>query len=286
MSVKAEKNKNSRLAKNFHRTFIPERPYVGALLNYVAGVDSVYDLETIAQATGIPTGKSSGKAIPTADYAIGMGLVKVNPEQGGQRTMSLTNFGRKVYLEDRSLGEELTQWLAHLFLCNKVTGAELWYQLFWNAYGVFGAKFPYENAIQWITQIIGAKDGGKSASPILRMYQEVNSFAVCGALVVEEGMAFRKKAPLNGAYSIGYAAWMAELLERSGRMVGQLTVDDLESECGFRSLTCWTMLESQSVLGEMESRGLITLDRHMSPWIVSFKESAAQYWNRLFEEFI
>jgi len=223
---------------------------------------------------------------PTADYAVGMGLVKLNPEENGQRTMSLTNFGRKVYLDDRSLVEELTQWIAHFFLCNKLTGAELWYQLFWNSHGVFGETFPYDNAIQWITQIIGAKDGGKSASPIQRMYQEVNSFAVCGALTVENGTAFRKKAPLNGEYSIGYAAWMAEILEHTGRMTGQLTVDDLDSECGFRTLTCWTAAESQRVLGEMESRGLITLDRHMSPWIVSFKDSAPQYWNRIFEEFI
>ena len=70
MGTRVKKVKNNRLAKNFHRTFIPEKQYLGAILKYAAE-SGPYDMQAIADATGIPTGKSSGKAIPTADYAIG-----------------------------------------------------------------------------------------------------------------------------------------------------------------------------------------------------------------------
>ncbi|WP_176015020.1 hypothetical protein [Victivallis sp. Marseille-Q1083] len=47
------KNKSKRLARNFHRTFIPEKQYLGALLKYAAD-NGELDMQAIADATGIP----------------------------------------------------------------------------------------------------------------------------------------------------------------------------------------------------------------------------------------
>jgi len=173
-----------RLAKNFHRTFIPERQYLGAIIKYAADSGS-YDIEAIADSTGIPTGKSSGKAMPTADYAVGMGLARLQSVGTGKEKrfdLILTNFGRAAYLGDRFLQEEMTQWLAHFHLCNQYKGAELWYQLFWNGSRTFGNTFGYEDFIRWLTTETRANDIGKALSPTLRMYAEPASFAVCGAL--------------------------------------------------------------------------------------------------------
>jgi hypothetical protein len=289
MAAKSKKTKSERLAKNFHLTFIPERQYLGAMLKYAAN-SGFYEIHAIADETGIPTGKSSGKAIPTADYAVGMGLARLQQfgdKKDRQYSVVLTNFGRAVYLGDRFLQEELTQWIAHLYLCNKTTGAELWYQLFWNSAKSFGNDFSYDDFLKWVITETGAHDAAKALSPIFRMYEEAASFLTSGAVRLEESRVIRRKAPINDAYAIGYAGWLSDLIERSGRLTeNQLTVDDLEDVCGFRSVTGWTLSESQQVLGHMEDKGLISIDRHMQPWIVCFKQSSAQLWTRIYEEFI
>lgn len=289
MAIRTKNAKATRLAKNFHLTFIPEKQYLGAILKYAAN-SGRYDLQAIADETGIPTGKSSGKAIPSADYAVGMGLARLQQfgeKRDKQFNVVLTNFGRAVYLGDRFLQEELTQWLAHMYLCNKFQGAELWYQLFWNGSATFGHEFLYEEFLKWVTTEIGANDAAKALSPTFRMYGEAASFAICGAVRLEGSCVVRKKAPIDPTYAFGYAAWLCDLLEQSGMSTeDQLTVDDIEDVCGFRSITGWSLAESQEVLSIIEDKGLISIDRHMQPWIVCFNMGSAQLWTRLYEEFI
>lgn len=119
---------NTRLARNFHRTFKPERSYLSALLRYAAAGKGG-TLMDISRHTGIPTGASSGKVQPTIDYCTGMGLLQ---PQKANNTYSflLTPFGRTVLNEDPFLSEPVTQWLAHLQLCHPRKGADLWFQIF------------------------------------------------------------------------------------------------------------------------------------------------------------
>ena len=274
-----------RLAKNFHRTFIPEKQYLGALLKYAAG-NGAYELQAIADATDIPTGKSSGKALPTADYCVGMRLVTLTNGEGKRQILSLTDFGRTVFLEDKFFREELTQWIAHLFLCSKLHGAEVWYQLFWNGATVLGNEFSRERAMTWLGTMIGGKDVTKAVAPALGMYDNEASFALCGAVHVDGDLVVRKSAPLKPSFAFGYATWLAQGMEEIGRAGTQVTVDELETICGFRSLTGWSLSESQQILAMMEQRGIIAVDRHMTPWIVCFKSQSNLLWNRLFEELI
>jgi hypothetical protein len=286
MGLKQEKQaSNSRLAKNFHRTFMPERQFLGALLKYAAG-NGTYDLQSIADATGIPTGKSSGKALPTADYSMAMGLVKFKSAANKPAELCLSDFGRIVFLEDKFCREELTQWIAHCFLCNEATGAEVWYQLFWNGAPVFGNAFSRSQATAWLETMMGGKDATKAVAPAFSMYDSEASFAQCGALHVNGDAVFRKSPPIKPSYRIGYAAWLSQCVEDAGRGGAQVTVDELERLCGFRSITSWSLPESQQVLAFMEQKGLVSVDRHMHPWIVCFKFPSRQLWNRLFEEFI
>lgn len=272
-----------RLARNFHRTFIPERQYLGALLKYAAE-EGLYDLQAIADSTNIPTGTSSGKALPTADYCRAMHLVVLNKNDGKER-LELTTLGRTILLEDKFFMEPLTQWISHLFLCNQKDGAETWYQLFWNGFEILGECFEEEFLFKWICPILNVSDL-KSLSPIFRMYSDDSSFAKCGAIQQHGSRYVRKKAPVEEAFAIGYAAWLVEAIEANGRHGAQVTVDELENFCGFRSITGWTLAESQQVLGLLEQKGLFSIDRHMRPWIVCNKQTAEELWKRLYEDFI
>jgi len=59
---KNDKEIASRLPRNFHKTFIPERQYLNSILRFAARGASG-DIQKIAAETGIPTGTSSGKSI-------------------------------------------------------------------------------------------------------------------------------------------------------------------------------------------------------------------------------
>jgi hypothetical protein len=81
---------------NFHQTFIPERRYVSSLLQYAAS-GSKGTLDEIAEQTGIPMGKSSGKAHATIDYARGMNLIELaSLEEKLVKKPTLTSFGAIV----------------------------------------------------------------------------------------------------------------------------------------------------------------------------------------------
>lgn len=272
-----------RLAKNFHRTFAPERQYLGALLKYAAG-DGLYAKDAIAESTGIPTGKSSEKSMPTADYCRGMGLVALRKVDNIQHLI-LTDFGRTVYLEDKFFREELTQWLAHLFLCGK-NGAEVWHQLFWNGNTVFGMRFSYASCLNWLGSMLGGKDVETAISPAFRMYVNETSFTACGAIAVNGDDVERQTAPIKPEYACGYAAWLAQGIGAVGRGDSQVSVDELEEICGFRSVTGWTLPQSQETLSILERKNLASIDRHMIPWLVSFHHTSAALWPRLYEDFI
>jgi hypothetical protein len=283
MADRAPKVRNSRLARNFHRTFAPEKQYLGKLLQYAAG-NGVYDMQAIAVATGIPTGVSSGKALPTADYCIGMGLVKAEKVDSVE-TLTLTTFGRTVLLEDKFFREPITQWLAHLNLCDKVSGAEVWYQTFWGSTSVLGVEFTKNSLNEWLCSVLRISKQN-ILGPTLRMYEDETSFSACGAVSTSGETILRKKPPRAPSFAYGYAAWFAASIERAGRAGSQITVDELEDFCGFRSITQWNVQESHELLSILEQKGLISVDRLMRPWIICMKHSAESLWKRLYEDFI
>lgn len=279
--------KAERLAKNFHRTFIPERRYLGALLNYAAD-GGAYEIQKIADATGIPTGASSGKSIPTADYCRGMGLVSLvkAASKDDDSTLALTPFGRTVFLEDKFFKEPFTQWLAHLRLCNQWRGADTWFYLFCESTPVFGNRAGAEDMLKWLSPLIGGKDPETAVSPTIRMYAEEASFADCGAIVREKGNLIRAVAPIRPEFAFGYAAWLAECMELAGRGEGQVSIDELETQAGFARISGWSPSDVQQVLELLERKRLVEVDRHMHPWLVRFLYPSATLWPRLYEEFL
>ena len=285
MAVK--KQKIDRLAKNFHRTFIPERQYLGELLKYAAD-GGAYEIRKIADATGIPTGASSGKAIPTADYCRGMGLVSLSvpASKDDDPMLSLTPFGRAVFLEDKFFKEPFTQWLAHLRLCNEWRGADTWFYLFCESTPVFGIRAAVDDVMKWISPQIGGKDPETAVSPTIRMYADEASFSACGAIVREKDELIRMVAPIRDEFAVGYAAWLSESMEFAGRGGGQASVDELESQAGFRRISGWSQPEAQQVLEMLERKRLVEVDRHMHPWLVRFLYPSTTFWNRLYEDFL
>ena len=144
------------LRLNFPQDFLPERVLLSRLLRFAAQGGSG-DKMQISDATGIPTGKSTGKVEPMIHYARGMGLVRAESERG-RWLLRTTALGNLVLREDPFLGEATTQWACHLLLCRRSRQqepprgvADAWFTLFAEGAGRLGSRFDrdaFEDALR------------------------------------------------------------------------------------------------------------------------------------------
>jgi hypothetical protein len=271
------------LSINFHQTFIPERRYIAALLQYAAlgGSGSITDL---AEQTGIPMGKSSGKATAMLCYAEGMGLVE---QAGSGREISpeLTPFGRIVYTEDKFMGEEIVQWLAHMNLCSRHIGAQAWRAVFAEGRNVLGIRFSTDELETYLVGRFGPVGKSRTRTgPLLGTYLEDAALARASVLVKDGHTFVRRKAPLIDNYRFAYSAYLLSLLERHFPGENQVTVTDFSRETLWFDMCLWNQGDVEHLLATIEQTGLIAVDRQMQPWIIEKRADAEQVWPLIFSE--
>lgn len=277
--------KDSRLTRNFHRTFKPERQYIHAMLRFAAsGAEG--DAQAIAAATGIPTGTSTGKVPAILDYCRGMGLIRlVGQERSATKKPELTPFGRSVLLEDPYLKTGLSQWIAHLNLCSPITGADVWYQVFFKGTPSLGMSFERAKLDAHLSLVYGVDKTGV-IGPLVGMYQDDAAFSACGALA-ESGTAItRKPAPLSDEYGYAYGAWMLQLLADHFPKQGHISTTELDAHAGWRTIPGWDVGSHQRALALVERKGLIEVDRHMEPWLLRPKMVAESAWKRIYDDLL
>lgn len=284
VAAKARKDKISRLPRNFHKSFIPERRFINALLRYAASGGSG-TIQEISQATGIPTGLSSGKVAPILDYCRGMGLLTIPKGRSAVKKPVLTPFGRSVLLDDPYLKAEITQWIAHLNLCREEGGAEIWYQTFLNGSARLGPSFEREGLENWLATVCEAKPGGL-IGPLITMYQEDASFAKCGAISEDGKQIVRRTMPIRTESAWGYAAWILLVMDGIVRQGEQVTIPQVEKACGLRTLTGWSLADTERVLLLVENKGAISVDRHMQPWILRARIPSTEGWRFFYSDMI
>ncbi|WP_073235620.1 hypothetical protein [Desulforamulus putei] len=264
---------------NFHKTFLPERRLLAALLEYAAlGGEGSY--QEISQATSIPMGRSTGKVPAILDYARGMNLVTLGRSSGsGKKKPRLTGFGQAVYTGDRHLGRPLVQWLAHMHLCLPRGGAAAWHLVFVSGRASLGSRFSAAQVEQYLVEHFGP--GRSRTGPLLRTYLEDAALGRAGVLSQRQGEVVRCRAPLDVQCALPYAAFVLELWERffSGR--GQITVDELVAETGWPDICLWSCQELEQALEWMEQSGLLALDRQRRPWILEKRATATEAWQEL-----
>lgn len=282
---KIKKQKGTRFPMNFHLTFALEKQYLGAMLRYAAD-NGVCDKFKIAEKTGIPTGKSSGKVMPTLDYCRAMGLIDFENGEGSDSILRLTDFGRKIFLEDKFFMNPLSQWMCHFHICSEWNGAEVWYRMFNEGYMVFGLTFKKSDMDAWLAPILGATNNAGVIGPTYRAYTNENAFPECGVLSVAGDIVTRAKAPIGPEFSFGYGAIIAEAVERIGKITSQVTLTDIEKSSGVSAISGWTPGELNTVLQIMERDGILTVDRHLQPWAICMKFNSQELWSRLFDNSI
>jgi hypothetical protein len=281
----AKAEENSRLSRNFHRTFKPERLYLNAMLRFASAGKSG-DFQSIAASTGIPTGESTGKVPAILEYCQGMGLLRLeNSDRTAVKKPVLTDFGRMVLIEDPFLKTGITQWLAHLNLCSPITGADVWYYVFFKGLHQLGLAFERSKLDSYLKVVYGTDKSGL-IGPLVGMYGDEACFTGCGVLVESGSEIRRRAAPTAEEYGIAYSAWLLQLMADHFHGRNQITVTELENEAGWRSIPGWDVGAHQRILALVERKGLVEIDRQMDPWLVKAKCSCSSAWKKIYSEVI
>lgn len=278
-------SKPSRLPRNFHKSFKPERQYINALLRFAAaGKSGSY--QEIASETGIPMGISSGKVPAIIDYCRGMGLIRLSSSNRTSiKKPDLTTFGRIVLLEDPFLKLNITQWMAHLNICSPLCGAEVWYQTFFPGKQALGMTFERSQLETYLQSTLKIDNSG-IIGPLIGTYEDDAAFRICGALSETSGVIFRKSAPVSDEFGYGYGAWMLQLVHSHFPKSGQVSTVELDSVAGWRTIPGWGTDDLQRVLELVERKGIFSVDRHMEPWLLHPKMDQEAAWKLLFCDLI
>ena len=275
----------SRLPRNFHKTFKPERQYINAMLRFAAS-GGQGDYQEIAAATGIPTGGSSGKVPAIMDYCRGMGLIRLTgPVRSAVKRPDLTPFGRVVLLEDPYLKLAVTQWIAHLNLCGPLIGADVWYHTFFAGAHALGMTFSRSRLEEHLALAYGVQKRGL-VGPMVGMYEDEAAFHVCGALSENAGTIMRRAAPIADEHGIGYGTWLLQLMADHFPKAGQVSVTDLDTKAGWRTIPGWDVSDVQRALRLAERKGLIDVDRHMEPWLLRPRAAPEDTWKRIYDDLV
>lgn len=271
-----------QLPLNFHKTFVPERRLIAALLDYtVKGKSGTY--AEIAAETGIPMGTSSGKVPAILYYGKGMGLIELESGKGRSTNKPvLTAFGSVVYEEDRLLGKAITQWLAHLHLCLPATGAVAWYKVFAEGRATLGNSFSSQQLEDYLISLFGV--GRNRTGPLIRTYLDDAALARASVLRQDKGVIRREKAPLLEDFSLGYAAFFLSVLQNSFADQYQITLTDLNEKVGCFDTCLWGDNEIAQALALIERTGFISIDRQMQPWIMERRADASQVWAEIYSD--
>lgn len=280
-----ENQKHNRLPRNFHKTFKPERMYINAMLRFAAA-GKEGDYKTIAAETGIPTGESSGKVPAILDYCRGMGLISLSGTgRSAIKHPVLTSFGSIVFKEDKHLKTPVSQWMAHLNLCSPLSGADIWYQTFFNGAQSIGAVFSRDKLESFLSVVCGVEKGGL-IGPMIGTYQDDAALKLCGALIEDDEVISRRPAPAQDSMAPAYGAWILQLLNDHFPDQRQVSITDLDSVAGWRTIPGWDSDTYQRILMFIERKNILEVDRHMNPWLLSAKESSAKAWKNIFEDII
>ncbi len=274
-----------RLPRNFHKTFIPERQYINAMLRFAAS-GGIGNYQDIASETDIPMGNSSGKVPSILEYCKGMGLVKLNNRyKKGIKKPELTPFGRTVLLNDPFLKERVTQWIAHLNLCSPIFGADVWYYTFFKGFHELGMSFQREN----LTKYLALKyqvNRSNLIGPLIRMYQDEASFCICNVLSESSGVINRKKAPIADEFCLAYGAWILQLMSDHFPHSDQISVTELDKEAGWRLIPGWNTFDTNKVLKLIQRKGIIEVDRTMNPWLLRAIKVTDEAWKKIYDDLI
>ena len=254
--------KNSELT--FHETFQPEITYISKIME-LASNDFVGSKFDISDATGIPTGKQKGKVEPHIKYAKFMGLINFMYSKGIY-SLTLTNIGKEVILQDPYLHDDLTCWICHYFMARKKLGAPQWSYLIHDAHPGFGESISQEkvyiNATRWCDETLDNMSK-RVFSPVKSSYTD-GFFEKLNFLQWNDYIEFNEQHE-NFDLIFLYALALIDSWNIVFPDKPEITIYELKDELGFDKIFGFNEEECNYVIDSMAYEGVIKVNRQLFP---------------------
>lgn len=259
------------LKLNFPQDCLPERTLLARLLGFAAK-GGHGDKQQISEATGIPTGKSTGKVEPMLHYGCAMGLIEARSARGVWH-LQATELGQLVATQDPFLGEEVTQWVCHLLLCRRGGRdepprglADAWFTLFAEGGGRLGSRFTRDTFAEALRERHGETSALRGLSGLVpRTYLEPGSFAALNALRLigagNDTYYERVCAPATRSLFPALTAALFLAWDRLFPGQQQVPLNDLLKVSRVLAVLHWRQGDAESWIGWMRTRHLIGLDQ-------------------------
>lgn len=256
----------------FHQTFKPERNCLNSLLTDL-DVCSGKDVQEISKITGIPTGKSSGKVVPTICYLEYMGMIS-GTLANKKYTLSYTVLGETVVQEDPGLMEQLTLLLMHCMMVRKYAGAELWQYIICNTLPKYHGKISKTNLE---TELALHFQKTVNLAPFNGTYNTLFSSLHLVEISSNEYSLIPHNFNEECIYLYAYILyeywdeWISSFdpTEKDALKISNTELTSLQlAEIGFRFPFGWNEQDEYRTLEAMNDKGIITLNRQMTPFSI------------------
>ena len=271
------------LPPSFHQSFCPERRYLSPFLK-LASKQFEGTSDQIAEETGIPTGKSSGKVDPHKKYSQAMGLIEVQPVSVATARLFLTPLGAIIYREDLALHEELSQVILHLMISGSNGGALAWNALFGKSKIALGSIFSVNDATTFLTSLLGKNTA--LPGPIFTTYREEASLLRAGVLDFKDTMVIRKPLKQIFEYFWGYAYCWLQYWEKGLGIIQQVPIARYETVCHFQEISGWMLPQYMSYLSWMADHRLIKIDRQTGEPLLLKTADSSDIADKIFSDLL
>lgn len=262
---------------NFHQTFPPEKSMLSRLLTADVYGEELTK-EEISGRTGIPTGKSCGKVVPHIAYAVYMGLVK-SESNNGKYLLSLTSLGETILNEDPALNEDVTALVCHLRMTSQYGGAPLWET-------IVSEILPHNTAeVKWtsLTENMQASSDVKlKFSPFFTSYE--NEFFSQINIIKRVGDILKvNKHVYNNDFAYVYAYALFREWENMYPRQNELTAEEIEKLLTPGALG-WNQIDTYSAMEKLQDKGLLTFNRQLVPYTVTKHYESERLITNLYSE--
>ncbi len=279
---------NNTKGLDFHQTFKPERSCLTSLLASLTEC-SGKTIQEISKIAGIPTGASSGKVVPTICYLDYMGLID-EQISNKQYSLAYTKLGQTVVTEDPGLMEDLTLILLHCMLARKTSGAELWSYVFCDLAPKYHNKISKAIIDKELEMHFG-KD--VNLAPFNGAYTGL--FEQIGVLSMTGAEYTVLTQPINPDFIYLYGLvlykvwddWANQFTdsEKESLRISDKEITDIQlEETGFRGPFGWSQKDEYHVLEALHDKGIVALNRQMSPITIRRISTEEEITDMLYSE--
>ena len=268
---------------NFTQTFLPDRTLIARLLAFASSNGSGTK-EQISEATGIPTGASSGKVEPMIYYSMAMGIVNAN-RVDGVWCLSLTSIGKIVYEEDPYLSETITLWLLHIMMCRPLKSdeqacgiADAWFALFADRGYRLGKQFTIDAYTDFLIERHGSASTVKRLPAlIVRMYEEESALGLASVLTPSDNDNYQfLPAPNERSYYPLYSAYLLLLWDQLFPTQQQVQLSELFEKGRLFTLLNWSKEDACKWQDWMSDHKVLQFDRQTGETLALRLQSTEQ----------